>query len=392
MVNKLGVQWHEVRIPDETIVRFAIARYNSPGAPVDYEALAEQFRHDKSVICRAVNEAFRRRLVEVRQVEEDSTSRIGELEQQLQEAFNLLGAIVIDPGVNDGKTSSTGQQNEPTPGDRIHARLGSAMASLFSTGTAFRDSDCIGLGSGRGVYYTVEALAKLPRLRASDVTIVSLTGDVYAQDHARILDSKMDADMHARLFSLAFAGKVHRYLMGCRILYSDETILESVRNRTWADPNWPRLTHALVGVGTLAVGHRFYDELTTGQPEPVLAPVHGELAELIELCRRAAGTGAEPYCPVGDISNNLFFVRPPAGSKVAPEIEGRIRQLIATINPRLLNVPEDILKQVGTVLLVAGTRQKALAIRELLTSDSYRIRFLCTDRAAAEAVLKEVQG
>lgn len=61
----------------------------------------------------------------------------------------------------------------------------------------------------------------------------------------------MDADAHAQLFSLAFAGKVHRFLMGSRILYTDETILKSVRNRTWDDPQWPKLTHALVGVGVL---------------------------------------------------------------------------------------------------------------------------------------------
>lgn len=144
--------------------------------------------------------------------------------------------------------------------------------------------------------------------------------------------------------------------------------------------------------GTVAAGHRFYDEIITRQPEPVLAPAREELLELIELCREASGNAEPSYCPVADISNNLFYVRPPTGLKVAPAVEERIRELISGINPRLLNIPETTLKGTGTVLLVAGTRQKALAIRELLTSASYRIRFLCTDRAAAETILKEVQG
>jgi DNA-binding transcriptional regulator LsrR (DeoR family) len=326
----------------------------------------------------------------VRELQQDQVRRVGELEQKLQEAFNLLGAIVIESVPASG--AAQGKGPAPTPGDLAHALLGCALAGLIATGAVFRDLDCIGLGSGRGVYYTVEALAKLPRLRAANVTIVSLTGDVYAQDHAKIIDSKMDADMHARLFSLAFAGKVHRYLMGSRILYSDATILEAVRNRTWSDPQWPKITHALVGVGALTAGHRFFDEITTSHPEPILAPVHAELKELVSLSKKISAGTDDTYCPVADISNNLFFVRPPSGVSIQTKSEHRIRELISSINPRLLNVPEAVLKETGTILLVAGTKKKALAIRELLTSEPYRIRFLCTDRDAAEIVLKEVEG
>lgn len=59
--------------------------------------------------------------------------------------------------------------------DGVHRILGEATARLLSTGPLFRDGDVIGLGSGRGVYYTVDALTRLPALRVSDVTLVSLT-------------------------------------------------------------------------------------------------------------------------------------------------------------------------------------------------------------------------
>ena len=142
----------------------------------------------------------------------------------------------------------------------------------------------------------------------------------------------------------------------------------------------------------MSAGHRFYDEITAGQPEPILVPLHAQFSELIDCCRKANPGRNPSYCPVADLSNNLFYVRPPGGMTVPAGVEDRIHELISDINPRLLNVPESTLKETGTLLLVAGTRQKALAIRELLTSDSYRIRFLCTDRSAAETILKEVQG
>lgn len=77
-------------------------------------------------------------------------ARVEYLEQKLQEAFNLLGAIVIDAEKAGRQLTGTATHNEPTPGDIIHAKLGDAMAELIATGAVFRDSDCIGLGSGRG--------------------------------------------------------------------------------------------------------------------------------------------------------------------------------------------------------------------------------------------------
>ena len=116
----------------------------------------------------------------------------------------------------------------PTLFDQIHARLGEALASLIVGGVLCHGY--IGHGSGRGVYYTVGALARLPRRRASIVTLVSAASDVYAQGHAGITASKIDADRRTQILTLAFAAEAHG------------------RNRTWPDSGWLKVTHALVGV------------------------------------------------------------------------------------------------------------------------------------------------
>jgi DNA-binding transcriptional regulator LsrR (DeoR family) len=41
------------------------------------------------------------------------------------------------------------------------------------------------------------------------------------------------------------------------------------------------------------------------------------------------------------------------------------------------------------MILVAGTRLKAAAIRSLLDGGQYNIRFLCTDEPTAKAILGE---
>jgi hypothetical protein len=265
------------------------------------------------------------------------------------------------------------------------------MAQLIATGTVFRSGSVIGLGSGRGVYHTVDALSKLPPLRATNVKLVSLTGAVFAQDHASKMNLRLDADFHVNLFGQCFAHPVEIHQIHAPIVLSDPRELSAVRKRTWlGKETWEGDIHGLFGVGVLKKGHRFnefVDESERGEfkRDHTLDPILEPLRKLIRICKTVSN---DCYCPVADICNNLFFVTPPPEAKVPMEVATSIRQLIESINRQLVNISEAQLGQIRNIMLVAGGVQKAYAIRQLLTNDSYHIPFICTDGATAREILK----
>jgi hypothetical protein len=289
---------------------------------VEVEVLSKRYKRDPAVISRAISEAFRRGLVQIRKVERvEQPNRAPELEARLQSRFDLLGAIVIEP--SESSASATEDRRSLVFGDELHAKLGSAMAQLIATGTVFRSGSVIGLGSGRGVYHTVDALSKLPPLRATKVTLVSLTGAVFAQDHAVRVNLRLDADFHVNLFGQCFAHPVEIHQIHAPIVLSDPREFSAVRKRTWlGKEKWEGNIHGLFGVGVLKRGHRFNEfvdayERSDFNRDHTLDPILEPLRKLIRICRTVSN---DYYCPVADICNNLFLVPPPPEAKVSPDI------------------------------------------------------------------------
>jgi DNA-binding transcriptional regulator LsrR (DeoR family) len=380
-------------LTDEERVSIALDRFGplqQGMRTVEVEVLSRRYQRDPAVISRAINEAFRRGLVQIRKVERvERPNRAPELEAQLQRRFDLLGAIVIEPSPLSG--SAPEDRRSLVFGDELHAKLGSAMAQLIATGTVFRSGSVIGLGSGRGVFHTVDALSKLPPLRAINVALVSLTGAVFAQDHAIKMNLRLDADFHVNLLGQCFAHPVEIHQVHAPIVLSDPREFSAVRKRTWLGrEKWEGNIHGLFGVGVLKRGHRFNEfvdesEKSEFNRDHTLDPILEPLRKLIGICRSGSN---DFYCPVADICNNLFFVPPPPEVKVSLETITSIRKLIDTINKQLVNISEEQLRQIQNIILVAGGIQKACAVRELLMNDSYHILFLCTDGATAREILK----
>jgi DNA-binding transcriptional regulator LsrR (DeoR family) len=349
------------------------------------KVLASKYRRDPAVISRAIVSAFREGLVEVREAAQtpQQPHRVDALERGLLNRFTSLSAAIVVAA-----DATLGGAGAAAPD--VHPKLGSAIAAVIAGGALFRDGDIIGVGGGRGVYYTCEALATLPLIRARRVTLVSLTGANHARDRKR-KNLRLDADHHLSLLGRCFLTEVKMHLVSHPLVYDDPAELAGAMRRTWLNPegrwrvNLP--THALVGMGTLVSGHCMFDETAAAPPDrdPVLAPIFEDLRSLITVCQPLI---SERYSPVADIVNRLFYVSPPAGVTIDSATEQEIRAAIDRINTKVLAVSPVDLKRIPAVMLVAGTRSKAIAIRQLLTDNDYHIRFLCTDETAAEEMLR----
>lgn len=374
-------------LTDNDRIKLAIARFSgNPIKPIS--DLVLEFNRDSAVISRAISQAFERKLVELTVSEKrgEQLRRNENLERELLERFDQLSACIVI----EVDTSTTLSEQ----GDEIHAKLGKAMATFIANGSFFRDSDVIGLGSGRGVYHTVQSLAEFPPLRTANITIESLTGALYARDHSKKINSFMDADMHVGLLGLSFARDVNLHSLARPLVYPNKPRLgEALKWIYLGDSKWKEkpATHALVGVGVLSEGHRFYQEVKTplAEREPSLKPIFKFLEPLVKLSEEIEFKSAGTYCPVGDICNRLFYVSPPKGINIPDKDQASIKQLVESINEVLLTITEDQLRQIKTIMLVAGGIIKAPAIRQLL-DNKYKIGILCTDKRTAEEIIKDV--
>lgn len=243
----------------------------------------------------------------------------------------------------------------------------------------------IGVGAGRGVYYTVDSLSVMEPLFCEQIKIVSLTGSVEAKDHMAIVADHMDADLHAVNLMRCFSGATGQFIAS-KITPADmhQTSLSPAK---WNEfhPN-----QALVGVGVLAPGHRFFEEVASQHPNPnsVLAPLRDDLGTLVECCKNIEKhVEVENYCACGDFCHQLFFINPPNNKAVAKGLRDNIDRLISQINSMTLTAGAAQLQSIDNIIVVAGTARKAFALMELLDSGKYGIHYLCTDSSAARAML-----
>jgi DNA-binding transcriptional regulator LsrR (DeoR family) len=353
--------------------------------------LEHKYGHGAPHISKLISRTVRNRWIRASDGGDIHVSRVQKLEQQLIDTFTTLRLALVVNTPTSVDTPHATPQDSAVLSDRVHQDLGKALARLCCEGL-FRDNDRIGFGSGRGVYYTLQALRTMPRLRIRDTALLPLTGDVYAWDHARKLTESMDADAHVKMFGECLSFDSFQNRIG-RPIIPKARVFKAARDQTWLGVKpWRPPSHALLGVGVLGPGHRFYEEAKTPQTNSYLSRIADELRTLLDLADSLTRPNDPvPYFPIGDISNNLFFVNPPKGVSVRPSIKKEIRTVITRINMRLLNVSESELKQINGIILVAGTLPKALALRDLLMNPEYSIQVLCTDVGTAEALLAEVQ-
>jgi DNA-binding transcriptional regulator LsrR (DeoR family) len=395
-------------LSDEERIHFALERY----APLrkgerrkDIKQIALKYNRQPAVVQKAIQSAFARGLVDIVQVKFPSPTRLPEYEEKLLENFpKLHRAIVVD--VLPANRPS--QDERVLFGDKVHEELGNALAEIISSNTVIDDNDVIGIGSGRGVFHVLNALRFLEKLRARNVTAISLTGDVYARSHgywkqnttsAGVQSTRwqLDADDHLSILSSSFLGPLNPLPLSRSIAWEQGELIKMVKRTVLDHDEWEKHIPdiGLVGVGVFCEGHRLYQEVKSppGPHKQPLTPIISDLQILnnrIEELSRYSPVST--YVPVADICNRLFFVRPPTGVRITKEQETQIVHLIARINEKLLTATEEQLGQIKRLILVAGTQKKALAIKQLLEEDKFNIRIVCMDRSAAAEVITSSAG
>jgi DNA-binding transcriptional regulator LsrR (DeoR family) len=387
-------------ITDEERIEIALERFEplTKNLPLkEISVIATEHDRHPSVITDAIKDAFARKLVSIVRLKHPGPARVVELEEKLERRFpNLRVARVIKAQVYSA-TSTTGHL-----ADKIHQELGKVAAGLIAKKLTIRDEDIIGIGSGRGVYAFIEALGRLPTLRAHNVTAVSLTGDVDPRRHEywdENIDSStpginlsLDADVHANFLGLCFPRDLNIVKISALIAW-ERGELTAMRKRTILDRDtWKTIVPnlAIVGIGVFSHGHRFYQAVKGASKlgEKGLTPILGDLRELKNKLEQAVDRAeAERYVPVADVCNRLFYVKPPPDITINSEREKQIKALIDRINDKLLCASEEQLKDIKQLMLVAGTLKKAQAIKQLLEEGKYNIRIICVDEEAAEAIL-----
>ena len=365
---------------DEELIALAKSRFEPLKTGKSEKSIGElagEFRLGRNSVQPAIRKAFQRGLVEFRVVESESRFladidyRVRPLEDELVTRYGVPRAIVA--------------RTLEKSSDLVHRDLGYAMAVHFSA--LVRNGSTIGLGSGRGPYYTVTGLIQRPRIQAKNVTLMSLTGAVFPKAHSETLNVILDADYHTGLMGICFMQQLESQRVVAHPIAAQE-----YRPDTWlAESEFahhvPSL--AIVGLGVLRGRHKFALAVQADNPGASLKPIFDPLKRLVKLVERYSD---DEYCCVADVCHHLFFVDPPPNVRIADKDRSKIESLISTINRQLLTLDEDQLAQVGGLCVIAGTPEKKWAIRRLLERHQQgriNIQAISIDETTATGLLSD---
>lgn len=378
--------------PDEQ-VEITLARLEDlrrTGAFTPLSKLRRRFGRHESVLSRAINNCFRSGLVEVKVVKEGnrSNTRRSDLEAVLLKKYRgLVGAIVV--GIDKFGRADAVDEQMLQRSDYVHRVLGQTLAHQVAHGGFIRTGDRVGIGPGRGVYETIRALQKEPQLRASDVTLVSLSGVGYMRHHAKNRNLLLDPD-----FIVAFMGEAFEHPVALDLVASP--LVPGVgATGLQAFPTWlrlppkdrPMLDTAILGVGIYASGNRFFEEgaALSVRLHPAYEPIRPALRALRVGSSRISSSD---YVPLGDLGYHIFAI--PAPGPSVPRIQIALAELqrqAESINKNLMSAHISDFSGIKSAILVAGTAAKARAIHHVLGGNlGLRVGHICTDEDAAEAL------
>jgi len=380
------------------------------GKPRTHEDLARAFckatgrRLSPKAVAQAIRDAFQERLVSITRNPTPPEYRTDpDLSRMLRERFRTLRAAIVV----ESKTDATD--------DEAHMQAGDALANHILSQMPFRDGDRIGVGSGRGVYYAVEALrasstslipvssgglSDLTRSgsinpeREQGVVIMSLMGSLFPYSTHKSQEILFDSDITVARFAQCFDSLVHVRPVSYPIALPAGDKPDIIQ-RTWlGSRNYNMMipTHCIIGMGILNAHHRFYKAVRPGYKIPtILDQIHTKLVTLLghidELNLRYPD-----YYPVADVCGRMFLV--PPSSHIRPQdqtfIKTEVEPLIEQLNnDHLLTVTKTQLRLVTQlVMLIAPTKQKSAGLHFLLNHPHLRVDVLVTDTAGASALIK----
>jgi len=256
-----------------------------------------------------------------------------EIEEELEAAYGLKEAIVVDSGTDE---------------DQILRDLGAAAA--YYVETTLKSSEIIGISSWSSTLVAmVDAMHPLPRSVSTKVVqILGGVGNPTAENHATHLTRRMASLTRGEATFLPTPGITGSAEMA-RIYLEDPFVRPAIAQ-------FEEVTLALVGIGTV-------------EPSKLLTS-SGNIfnADELDLLRGRGG--------VGDICLRFF------DQDGAP--------VLTPLNERVIGMRLEQLQKVSRSVGIAGGQRKQAAIRGALAGRW--INVLITDHRTAEALVEEVRS
>jgi DNA-binding transcriptional regulator LsrR (DeoR family) len=325
--------------------------------------IAAEMELSQATVTRLLTECRERDLIRVRAADSAWDGVDQALGAELQEIFHLDHVAVVNcknaaPPVSLGPADAD---------DYLHRSLAMAAAPMLRI--AFRSGDHIGVGSGRGVFLSVQALYEQRYLPQRNLTLSSLSGTQNTLGWGDALWNSFysaDADYIVKSLGRCFEkGQAVSWAQNCQLAYSDQamrdTVLQMLKQRPDRDnQGWPNALPdiALIGIGSLIPHHAFfrYRESTDLRA----------ISHLLEKVMRLSIELPPPF-PVCDICNKLYFMEH-AAQRLSADAVRAIKELIHEINSRTVAVTRDDLLQVRKIIAIAGGEAKIEAIWGVLNA------------------------
>jgi DNA-binding transcriptional regulator LsrR (DeoR family) len=310
------------------------------------------------------------------------------LASQLVRRFSIWRARVVQISGAEGAYTDHYQESPESPaaqaafkaGDELHRCLGETAAEIILAG--LRKNMTLGIASGRGVGFTIEAIGQTVKQSPAWVSgyagirLVSLCGGVHVGQWSPGNFSARDFDADANVFALAAALKIPRrnitYVTGPVPAYPSASTAESVHGLD--------LDIALIGLGQLNTRSHYFRNLDQLQMD-----VRSEaIRQIIDWQAK----NPEFYDNLAEIAMKLY----PTGHAPLP---AGFLQAIKEMNDTILSISPLKIREAAEVILVAGGHQKLAALRGLLNGDypgapiDRKNLTLITDSWTAERILEQ---
>ncbi len=318
--------------------------------------------------------------------------------RDLRKAFGLAEAFV----------ARIHSYDEDASDDSLHEELGRLAAQELGPVLRMGRPRCLAVGGGRGPWYFCHYLNMNP-FNLPSPTIYALSGAVRtkpwdperqsqlvdARDAANLLANAVDAkyrNTHPLNVPLVCSPPLRKHLLKNQASFMNE--------QNWAS----QIDFAFVGIGALRGKHRLFN---AEQDDPELRLISDQLSELQQLSRDINESAA--LWPCGDVCNYLFYVDTRLNGLSSDDSEkmNRIKELVEEIDEYLFVATIDDLRQVNTLVAIAGGERKHDAIYAVLTdsmgyhprkesepatsSEKPFIDMLFTDKATADALIARHQ-
>jgi DNA-binding transcriptional regulator LsrR (DeoR family) len=265
--------------------------------------------------------------------------------------------------------------------DDLHRCLGEVAAELILN--SLRKNMTLGISSGRGVGFTIEALGEAIRMTSSwvsgyeSISLVSLCGGVHAGKWGQSSAVTRDFDADENVFALAAALKIPRknvsYISGPVLTHSSAESENS---------NKSSLDIAIIGLGQLNTRHHYFRD--------VIETKLKKAADPIQTIMKWQNKNPALCDSLAEIVMKLY----PA---VKQNLPADFVTALQEVNNTILTISPSRIKNAGEVVLIAGGRQKAEALAGLLRGEypgapiDRKNLTLVTDAWSAETILKKIR-